>query len=73
MEKTRCPRCGQDYVIAAVIKPLGFEIMICPECEAFWGKNTPIAKETFFNYCSFTVDHGLPCTWDILELQERAD
>ena len=60
-------------MVAATIKPLGFEIVICPECEALWGKHTPIKFETFFNYCSFVADHGLPCSWDILELQEDAE
>ncbi len=68
--KILCPRCDQDYVVRAVIKPLDFKILICPECEAMWAKDTPVLKQTFFNYWAFTSAHNLPCTWDILEQVE---
>ena len=68
-EKTVCPRCGQDFVVRARIKPLDEPILICPECEAFWRPGTPVTRETFSDYATYVISRGLEWDWRLLELE----
>ena len=55
--KIPCPRCGQDWLQHAIIKPIGREIYICEECFSLWEENVVIAVHTpkyFFRYENWT-------------------
>lgn len=67
MKKVACPRCGQDWVVRAIIKPLSEEILLCPECDAFWRPDQPISKAAFADYGTYVISKGLSQDWALLE------
>ena len=66
--KIACPRCGQDYIVRAVIKPLNLEIKICPECEAFWFTNEDVNERNFGDLGSYLENTGYTWDWNLLEI-----
>jgi uncharacterized Zn finger protein len=68
MSRIACPRCGQDWVRRAVIKPLKEEIVICPECDAFWRPDQPISKDNFSDYGTYIESKGYTDGWDLLQI-----
>jgi hypothetical protein len=68
MTKTLCPRCGQDYVALARVKPLNADILICPECDAFWWADETIDKQTFNDFGTFIESKGYRWEWSLLEI-----
>lgn len=55
-------------MLDAIIKPLHENIVICPECEAFWTGNTPIRMETFRDFTTYMETRGLPGYWQLLQI-----
>ncbi|HEY3265363.1 MAG TPA: hypothetical protein VGM37_00435 [Armatimonadota bacterium] len=75
LEKTPCPRCGQDWVTEARVKQLNKIVYVCPECEALWtdipaisAPNVKIHGEGFIQYTEFMDAHGLGDRWAYLEI-----
>ena len=67
---TICPRCEQDYLFEAVIKPFGEKIIICPECDAFWQLNNPPPTAPK-DYGSYIESKGFFVYSDILLLLDK--
>lgn len=63
-----CPRCGQDYVVKARVKPLNLVVKFCPECDAFWHEDWPISVDKFLDLGTFLEEHGLPWRWEFFEV-----
>jgi len=68
MPKTLCPRCGQDWVVKAVIKPLRERIFLCPECDAFWKPGQTISAHNFTDFGSYVESRGCDNKPGVLEL-----
>ena len=68
MKKYLCPRCEQDYIVKANIIPLQKNILICPECEAFWDINTSPNIQSFDNYVVYMEENSLSGLWEYLEI-----
>jgi uncharacterized Zn finger protein len=67
-----CPRCGQDYVVNAVIRPLNEPIKICPECDSIWRGDLPVRLDTYQVYGAYMESNGLKGVWDFLEILDKA-
>lgn len=67
-----CPRCGQDYLKRATIKPLQEHILICPECEAFWKIGAQIEKSTFADYGDYIESRGYKWDWNLLDFEDKS-
>jgi len=70
MSKILCPRCGQDFVTKALIKPLNITVHLCPECDACWHLSDEITFGNFFDFSTYMAEFGLTGGggWDYLEL-----
>ena len=68
MAKIICPRCGQDYVVKAVVIPLKKNILICPECDACWWPDEPVSLATFTDFTVLMEGQGIIGDWNMLEL-----
>jgi len=65
--KLGCPRCRQDRVTRVIIKPLNREILLCPECDAFWWSETEVSGQSFEDYGSYITSKGSSEDWSLLE------
>ena len=70
LDKTVCPRCEQDYLVEANIRPLDELIRLCPECDAIWPIDTPPSFETFADYSTYMESKGQRGLWDYLDIRE---
>ncbi len=68
--KTVCPRCEQDYLVKANIRPLEETIWICPECDAIWPVDAQPRFETFADYATYMESKGRRGLWDFLDIQK---
>jgi hypothetical protein len=75
--RIECPRCRQDYIVKAHIKPTGQDICVCPECDAFWWPGEEITLESFKQYQVYLVNMGYEDHWNHLDVSndycERQD
>ncbi len=67
-----CPRCGQDYLLSATIKPLNQAIVICQDCEAFWNADDDVFMENFRDFGTYVETKGHKADWDILDMVTSA-
>lgn len=64
-----CPICEQDCIYSVFIIPLGRQrAWLCGECEAFWLPEARGCPSEYERYPAFMRRHGLPGTWDQLEI-----
>ena len=68
--KKICPRCEQDYVVAATIKRTEQRIWVCPECEATWFAEAAIAAPGFIDLGTHLKAQGLTTLWTELDVSE---
>lgn len=66
--KIECPRCGQDYLVSATIRPLSEAIIVCPECEAYWTNLDEVGPNTFTNLVEHLEANGLNWDWGLLNV-----
>jgi hypothetical protein len=73
MAKVPCPRCGQDWIISVIFKPLQKRLLVCPECDSFWWPDEEISMKSL-KYCSEYVENmGYEPTSENLEEGEQIE
>jgi hypothetical protein len=56
--RTKCPRCGQDWLQNVRLVHLAQDAVLCPECDALWLPGDQIALATFRDYGTYMEEHG---------------
>lgn len=56
--RTKCPRCGQDWLQAVRLVYLEQDAVLCPECDALWLPADQIAANTFRDYGMYMREQG---------------
>jgi len=56
--RTKCPRCGQDWLQDVRLVHLAQDAVLCPECDALWLPADRIAADTFYDYGTYMTERG---------------
>jgi hypothetical protein len=69
--KKECPRCGQGFLDAALIKMTGERVVVCDECEALWTGGEEPTIQCFQDRVTFLRSKGIDGGWDALDMTEE--
>lgn len=58
-----CPYCGQDYVWWVLLKQIGQQALMCPECDTVWIAPWGRLNETGWNFDDFMATRGQNADW----------
>lgn len=54
-----CPRCGQGWVVRALVKKTNQSIYLCQECDATWATSNAIGEASWRDFASVMVQLSL--------------